>query len=62
MLEVTADDLPKVVVIEAEGYPEDEAASPESMRFRQENAGAFFLAGHLKQVSQTLTAAAEAAV
>lgn len=36
------------VEIEAASYPEDEAASPENMRFRSANAGDFFLEATLK--------------
>lgn len=40
--------LPVAVEIEAASYPEDEAASPENMRFRRANAGDFFLEATLK--------------
>lgn len=40
--------LPKAVEIETASYPEDEAASPENMRFRRANAGDFFLEATLK--------------
>ncbi|CAB1109261.1 unnamed protein product [Ectocarpus sp. CCAP 1310/34] len=40
--------LPKAVEIETASYPEDEAASPENMRFRRANAGEFFLEATLK--------------
>lgn len=41
--------LQAAVEIETASYPEDEAASPENMRFRQANAGAFFLEATLKE-------------
>lgn len=43
--------LSKAVEIETSSYPADEAASAENMRFRRENAGAFFLEGTLASVS-----------
>eukprot|EP00752_Nemacystus_decipiens_P014708 g13098.t2 len=41
--------LEAAVDIETASYPEDEAASPENMRFRRANAGAFFLEATLKE-------------
>lgn len=43
--------LEAAVEIEMASYPADEAASPENMRFRRANAGAFFLEATLKSVS-----------
>lgn len=43
--------LQAAVQIETTSYPEDEAASPENMRFRRANAGAFFLEATRKSVS-----------
>lgn len=41
--------LQAAVEIETASYPEDEAASPENMRFRRANAGAFFLEATLRE-------------
>lgn len=43
--------LAAAVEMECASYPSDEAASPEGMRFRRANAGAFFLEATLKSVS-----------
>lgn len=40
-------DLDRVAALEAASYPPDEAASPDKIRFRQQHAGAFFLAASL---------------
>lgn len=55
MRELTEANLPAAVEIEAASYPEDEAASPENMRFRRANAGDFFLEATLKGVSELLS-------
>lgn len=47
--------LQAAVEIETASYPEDEAASPENMRFRRANAGAFFLEATHKSVSDRET-------
>ena len=39
------EDLPAVAEMEANSYPPDEKASPESLAFRQQNANEFFLVG-----------------
>lgn len=46
--------LAAAVDMEVASYPSDEAASPEGMRFRRANAGAFFLEGTLKSVSHDI--------
>ncbi|CAM9592686.1 unnamed protein product [Ectocarpus sp. 4 AP-2014] len=45
--------LPKAVEIETASYPEDEAASPENMRFRRTNADDFFLEATLKTAGES---------
>ena len=40
-----AEDLAAVTEMEQNSYPPDEAASAENLKFRQENAGGFFLVG-----------------
>lgn len=47
MRELSEANLPEAVEIEGASFPEDEAASPENMRFRRATAGAFFLEGRL---------------
>ncbi|CAM9660009.1 unnamed protein product [Choristocarpus tenellus] len=47
--ELVEADLQAVTALEAASFPPDEAASPENLRFRQANAGAFFLEGRLCQ-------------
>jgi len=41
----TGDDLTVIAEIESNSYPPDEAASPENLRYRVENAGDYFLVG-----------------
>jgi len=41
----TGDDLTVIAEIESNSYPPDEAASPEILRYRVENAGDYFLVG-----------------
>ena len=41
----TPEDLDTITEIESNSYPPDEAASPENMRYRVENAGDYFLVG-----------------
>lgn len=48
--------LPAAAEMETASFPEDEAASPETMQFRRAKAGAFFLEGSLKSVSRFLCA------
>ncbi|BGO95019.1 hypothetical protein NBRC10512_006517 [Rhodotorula toruloides] len=43
---VQADDIPRTYEIERAGFPEDEAASLDSLRYRQENAGQLFLGAY----------------
>lgn len=43
--------LAAAVEMECASYPSDEAASPEGLRFRRANAGAFFLEATMKSVS-----------
>lgn len=58
-------DIQRVVALEAASYPADEAASEDGIRFRQKEAGAFFVVARSKNdelvgfVNGTLTAAAE---
>lgn len=46
--------LAAAVEMECASYPSDEAASPEGMRFRRANAGAFFLEATMKSVSRDI--------
>ncbi len=41
----TGDDLAVIESIESNSYPPDEAASPENLRYRVDNAGDYFLVG-----------------
>ena len=41
----TGDDLTVIAEIESNSYPPDEAASPENLRYRVDNAGDYFLVG-----------------
>lgn len=45
--EMSAEHIPEAAEVERASYPEDEAASPESLAFRQANAGEFFLEARL---------------
>ena len=47
------EDLPAVAEMEANSYPPDEKASPESLAFRQQNANEFFLVGMARSDTQT---------
>ncbi|GAB9467524.1 unnamed protein product, partial [Globisporangium polare] len=44
-------DIQRVVALEAASYPADEAASDAKIRFRQQNAGAFFAAAFVKHAA-----------
>lgn len=46
------EDLPAVAEMEANSYPPDEKASPESLAFRQQNANEFFLVGMARSDAQ----------
>lgn len=48
---MSAEHVAEAAEIERASYPEDEAASPESLAFRQANAGEFFLEARLRSVS-----------
>ena len=54
MRELSEAKLAAAVDMEAASYPPDEAASPEGMRSRRANAGAFFLEATLKNVSRDI--------
>ena len=46
----TPEDLDTITEIESNSYPPDEAASPENMRYRVEDAGDYFLVGSLSLI------------
>lgn len=48
---LSEENLAAAVEIETASYPEDEAATPENMRFRRANAGEFFLEATVNSVS-----------
>ncbi|BGP51237.1 hypothetical protein JCM10450v2_007166 [Rhodotorula kratochvilovae] len=51
---VQQDDIPRAFEIETAGFPEDEAASLESLRTRQRDAGDFFLGAYTRSPARQL--------